>query len=175
MERSISNRAAITKPTNIQLENMLVCDSLYAKGGCVVDYQRFVVLQQLAATSYSRIKWSGKSLMAYIDNLLKRVHSYRPTTTYVYASMNNYGANVGILTFKNENYFQSINATVNLTISLFNSTLLRIDLKRFVNPLHGENVCFYFAFKTTETKTNYLRFNVCGNNTSSFTNGFLFF
>lgn len=176
MEANIKNRAVITNPTNMQLENMLICDILSnAKSGCVIDYKRFIVLQKLAASSYTKIKWGGKSLMAYIDNIIKRAHSYTRKITYLQGSFSNNGANLGILTFKNEDIFPVINSTVNLTISVFSSSELKIDLKRFVNPINGEKVCFYFSFKTTETKTTYLNFNVCEKNMSSFTHGFLFF
>lgn len=158
------------------MEKLFMCNLLYyINNGDVYEYQRFGAFQTLA-TSYPTLKWSGKSLIAYLDNIIKKANSYIPNIYYLNSNFQVYGSTAYITTFRNDYLSPSITTVGNFSANLFNSSHIKIDYKQFIH-YYSDNTtiqkdCYYFAFRTTQKPTAYLYFFVCGNSTSSgFKNG----
>lgn len=178
MLAQIINRTTLfINPTNSQLENYFICNLLsISTSGYAYELKRYYALR-LFATSFSTIKWSGKSLSGYLDYALRNASSYKPDSYYINADFEDFKAigvdAASINTFTKGNFFVNVSALGNFSVNIFNSSHTRIDFKRFASLANTafQKYCFYFAFLTSQKQAVYLNFNVCGNSSSSFTNG----
>ena len=150
----------------------MVCELIQiSRGYCSTAYQRIQAMW-IWAKRFPKLKYTGSSLVAYLDKLLLSSRAYTSSYEYVYQSIStssNYISSSGYYFYN----FRQDNAT-KMNIMCLNSSILRIDCQcEFINTQWNYLDSRFTWFNFTFYSAPILRYNI---NTSSFptTNGFIF-
>lgn len=120
------NRTVVLEPnTTQQFEQRLACNLLDVVGSnCSLDKLRFYATTVWAATT-PQLKWSGASMIAFIDRIFNLTRSFKPNgiLSYLELYLSDWYSSVQTLTG-----YHSFRANLsNYTLNLINSKSLRID------------------------------------------------
>lgn len=135
MLNKVINRTVILNPTNDQLAKKMMCEIL----GMVdkpAAFLRFFLLN-IWTESYSNVDTDGLSLGGFFYLLIMEAREFRP---HVYFSSIKLEANptyMLISGFRENSKNTFISNASNMTMMLFNSSVLRIDCERWVLSRNG--------------------------------------
>lgn len=144
----VENRAVITNPTMRQLEKRMICQFIFLSPNCnKTEIRRLFLLQTWAFTYTTNAKFTGNSLVSYIDKLANRAANYPAKVGYLsgYMATNGYSISVRV-----NNSYWSLNTNNKPIVWNFvclNSSKLRIECQRTIYPDQSSNfTAFMFTF-----------------------------
>lgn len=140
----MKNRTVITNPTNVQLEAQAVCRVLNMVKCPSIEFQRYEIMQ-LWAQEFSRLKFTGSSLSAYFDKLVKAALAYQsPADQFRSAFLYIFDNELSTLVF--QYYHQGFGSYVinkpYWSFVAFNSSKLKIECSIENQSLKWANITF---------------------------------
>lgn len=151
----------------------MICQLLETNNCSSIEYRRLNVMS-VWVDQFPRLKFTGRSMTKFFDNLVYKARVYKPTAylSRVYTQL--YHESIIFNTYKQDWTMFTANLT-DRTFMVLNSTKLRIDLQ--IIRISGYNywgwVNFTFYLPAT-TSPSILTFSV-NNSYSSYTDGFTIF
>lgn len=137
----MKNRTVVTNPTNAQLEAQAVCRVLDMVKCPSVEWQRYKIMQ-LWAQEFSRLKFTGSSLSAYFDKLVKAALAYKsPADQFRIASLFLSGIDIYTQVFE-QSYMSYLMDQAEWSLVAFNSSKLKIECLLEKMPSHDDYTTF---------------------------------
>lgn len=156
----VYNRQVPLNPSNVQLENQMICSLMSFNLSCPLPYLRASVMWSWPQW-FPKLKFTGSSLPTYFDKLFNRTRAYKSVTNFSWSVVYTYGYNIFVTAYKASTNTFTMNQS-NSNFVCFNSTFIRIDCSWTATSQSTMFTRFNITFGTT------LRYNI----DTSMLNGF---